>query len=73
MLLCTDGLIERRGIGIDEGIAALTAAVDRHGELPLPAMCDAILADLLPEDHDDDVALVAMRLQPLEAAGGVPQ
>jgi serine phosphatase RsbU (regulator of sigma subunit)/PAS domain-containing protein len=63
LLLYTDGLVERRGEAIDDGVAALAAAVDRFSGLPLEAMCDRLLATLLPEDHDDDVALVAVRLR----------
>jgi PAS domain-containing protein len=73
LLLYTDGLIERRGLGIDEGLAALTAAVEKHGHLPLGAMCDEVLAELLPDEHDDDVALVAVRLRTADPDGGVPQ
>jgi GAF domain-containing protein/PAS domain-containing protein len=73
LLLYTDGLVERRGESIDEGLSALTKAVDRHFGLPLPVMCDKVVADLLPEDHDDDVALVAVRLRTPGEAGRVPQ
>ena len=62
LLLYTDGLIERRGESLDEGLSALTSAVDRLAGLPLPQMCDQLLVDLLPENNDDDVALVAVRL-----------
>ena len=72
LLLYTDGLVERRGESIDAGVAALTAAVDRFSDLPLPVMCDRVLADLLPEDHDD-VALVAVRLRAPGESGAVPQ
>jgi GAF domain-containing protein/PAS domain-containing protein len=63
LLLYTDGLIERRGESLDRGIATLTAAVDRLAGLPLSVMCDRLLAELLPEDNEDDVALVAVRLR----------
>jgi GAF domain-containing protein len=63
LLLYTDGLIERRGESLDEGVATLTAAVDRFAGLPLEVMCDRILAELLPEENEDDVALVAVRLR----------
>lgn len=74
LLLYTDGLIERRGESIDEGVRTLTEAVDRHARLPLATMCDRILADLLPDENDDDVALVAVRLLgDDDRPGGVPQ
>ncbi len=73
LLLYTDGLVERRGESIDEGLTALTKAVDRLSGLPLPTMCDRLLAELLPDDHDDDVALVAVRLRTPGEKDGVPQ
>ncbi|HLN77534.1 MAG TPA: SpoIIE family protein phosphatase [Nocardioidaceae bacterium] len=63
LLLYTDGLIERRGESIDDGVSTLLAAVDRFSALPLATMCDRLLAELLPEENDDDVALVAVRLR----------
>jgi serine phosphatase RsbU (regulator of sigma subunit) len=63
LLLYTDGLIERRGQSLDEGVRALTATIDRLAGLPLPELCDRLLADLLPDENDDDVALVAVRLR----------
>ncbi|HET7533515.1 MAG TPA: SpoIIE family protein phosphatase [Nocardioidaceae bacterium] len=73
LLLYTDGLIERRGESIDEGLAKLTEVVDRLSGLPLGVMCDRLLAELLPENHDDDVALVAVRLRTPDEAASVQQ
>ena len=73
LLLYTDGLIERRGESIDEGVRNLVKAVDALSGLPLPEMCDRLLAELLPEDHDDDVALVAVRLHTPADAGSVSE
>ncbi|HEU4513676.1 MAG TPA: SpoIIE family protein phosphatase [Nocardioidaceae bacterium] len=73
LLLYTDGLIERRGESLDQGVATLTAAVDRLAGLPLPVMCDRLLAELLPDDNEDDVALVAVRLRTPGEVRGVPQ
>ncbi|HEX6248610.1 MAG TPA: SpoIIE family protein phosphatase [Nocardioidaceae bacterium] len=70
LLLYTDGLIERRGESIDQGLAALTATVDRLRGLPLPVMCDEIIAQMLPDQNDDDVALVAVRLRTPEETRG---
>lgn len=44
-------------------MSALAAVVDRLAGLPLPRMCDRLLAELLPDENDDDVALVAVRLR----------
>ena len=73
LLLYTDGLIERRGTSLDEGLAALAEAVDRLSDLPLPVMCDRVIAELVPDPHDDDVALVAVRLRTPEEINGVPE
>ena len=62
VLLYTDGLVERRGQNLDEGLERLSAALGRLAPLPLGQMCDALLAELLPSTSDDDVALVAVRL-----------
>jgi len=62
VLLYTDGLIERRGSTLDEGMARL---VDHLGELaskPLAVLCDALLERMLQGTPQDDVAIVAVRL-----------
>ncbi len=64
VLLHTDGLVERRGQSIDEGLTALhETLVDLTGEgVSLDELCDACLRRLLPPDAEDDAALVAVRL-----------
>jgi len=64
LLLYTDGLVERRGVGLDERFAHLAElAAAARGELN--AVCDAILSDALSDGGGvDDVALLAVRLQP---------
>ncbi|MGN6131557.1 MAG: SpoIIE family protein phosphatase [Nocardioidaceae bacterium] len=66
LLLYTDGLVERRGEPLDEGLArlqqTLTGLVEE--EPTLDGLCDQVLRRMLPERHDDDVALVAVRLHP---------
>lgn len=66
VLLYTDGLIERRGQSIDEGLTALhETLVDLSGEgVGLDELCDGCLRRLLPPDAEDDAALVAVRLSP---------
>ncbi len=61
VLLYTDGLVERRGEGVDEGVERLRLALAELGHLPLEQMCDRVIARLLPDDAEDDVALVAVR------------
>jgi serine phosphatase RsbU (regulator of sigma subunit) len=60
LVLYTDGLVERRGQGLDEGLEALRAAL---GEVQLPpeAVADHLLARLgRDEGADDDVALLVL-------------
>ncbi|WP_189167990.1 SpoIIE family protein phosphatase [Pilimelia anulata] len=60
LLLYTDGLVERRGAVIDEGLdslAEVAAAVDGD----LDAFCARLLRDMHTADVDDDIAIVALR------------
>jgi serine phosphatase RsbU (regulator of sigma subunit) len=56
----TDGLIERRGEVLDEGIAHLADLVREVGDKPVDEIADAILGRLAP-DGSDDVALLIIR------------
>ena len=60
VLLYTDGLVERRGASIDDGLAWLLGAVEELGPLPLEDLCDALLRSI-GETSEDDVALIALR------------
>ena len=62
VLLYTDGLVERRGQSLDEGLALLRATLTELAELPLAELCDELLVRMLPDQAEDDVALVAVRL-----------
>ncbi|HVF75562.1 MAG TPA: SpoIIE family protein phosphatase [Acidimicrobiales bacterium] len=61
LLLYTDGLVERRGQALDEGLDALAAEFDRRCGAPLATMVDeltdALLAD---EETGDDVCLLCV-------------
>nr|WP_275940988.1 PP2C family protein-serine/threonine phosphatase [Nocardioides zeae] len=64
VLLYTDGLVERRGELLDEGIERLRAAVGDAGvgpDVDPDALCDHVLTALGPFE-DDDVAVLAVRL-----------
>ncbi|HEX6517988.1 MAG TPA: SpoIIE family protein phosphatase [Nocardioidaceae bacterium] len=62
LVLYTDGLVERRGQSLDDGIELFLRTANRLGHLPLDRLCDQLLAELLPTEAEDDVALVAVRL-----------
>ncbi|WNV75968.1 SpoIIE family protein phosphatase [Geodermatophilus sp. DSM 44513] len=64
VLLYTDGLVERRDRGLDEGTAALVAVLGASAGLPLDELCDRVLSRLFLPDAADDVALLAVRLSP---------
>ncbi|WP_395104201.1 SpoIIE family protein phosphatase [Actinomadura sp. SCN-SB] len=60
MVLYTDGLIERRGSDLDEGMSRLGAALaDSRG--PLAEMCRDVAGTLVGEDAEDDVTLLLAR------------
>jgi serine phosphatase RsbU (regulator of sigma subunit) len=60
VLFYTDGLIERRGSTLDQGIAWLSGVVARWARSPLEELCDRLL-DELSGAVEDDVALLALR------------
>ncbi|MFF0052229.1 PP2C family protein-serine/threonine phosphatase [Streptomyces sp. NPDC005498] len=64
LVLYTDGLIERRGLDIDTGLACLIQNLTRHGHLSPEPLADALLTNLqsLQDGPDDDIALVVVRL-----------
>ena len=64
VVLYTDGLVERRGRSIDDGLADLARAAARAPRTP-DAFVDALVRDLLRgEDRFDDVAVLAVFLDP---------
>ncbi|HEY5834313.1 SpoIIE family protein phosphatase [Streptomyces sp.] len=62
LVLCTDGLVEVRGQGIDAGLAALCAHVIEPQQTP-EDVCEQILGRLHSEDRRDDVALLVARFE----------
>lgn len=62
VLLYTDGLVERRRGSLDDGLAHLVGIAGQLAALPLDELCDQLLARMLSDRPDDDVALVAIRL-----------
>jgi serine phosphatase RsbU (regulator of sigma subunit)/anti-sigma regulatory factor (Ser/Thr protein kinase) len=77
LLLYTDGLVERRGESLDEGVARLCATVEQLAPMPLEQMCDELLRALLTSPDGqaaaaDDVAILALRVHPLPDPPLVP-
>ena len=64
LLLFTDGLVERRGEHLDEGMAKLRSTLTALADLPLQALCDQLLARLASAEDEDDIALLAVRAHP---------
>ncbi|MFY1705436.1 SpoIIE family protein phosphatase [Micromonospora sp. WMMA1923] len=60
LVLYTDGLIERRDVTIDDGLAALAAVAGRVDD-DLDAFCERLVVELAPSEINDDVAVVALR------------
>jgi serine phosphatase RsbU (regulator of sigma subunit) len=57
----TDGLVEHGRTSIDEGLDRLAGLVEEQRGRPLEALCDGLLARLVRNRPDDDVALVVVR------------
>ncbi len=65
LVLYTDGLVERRGDSIDEGIDALVAAM-REAPLDAEQMLEHVLDELVEgADRADDIAILAARFLPV--------
>ncbi|MEU1074393.1 MULTISPECIES: SpoIIE family protein phosphatase [unclassified Streptomyces] len=60
-VLYTDGLVERRGEDIDEGVAALERALS-GADGPPQVVCDRLIRALgVTAEHDDDVAVLVLQ------------
>ncbi|WP_337062012.1 SpoIIE family protein phosphatase [Kineococcus sp. G2] len=66
VLMYTDGLVERRGQSLDEGLDLLRRTLAELAAQGggLDALCDGLLARMLPGQQEDDVAVVAVHLHP---------
>lgn len=64
LVLYTDGLVERRGESLDEGLERLVAVARRGTDVAPEPMASALLDALAPAEAIDDVAVVVMRLAP---------
>ena len=65
LLLFTDGLVERRGQVIDDGIRSLSTTLTEWGPPALrdpESLCAELFARLLPDRPEDDVGLLVAHL-----------
>ncbi len=51
LVLFTDGLVERRGEGLDAGLDRLRAAAGPLAVRPVADLVDRLLAQVLPDGH----------------------
>ncbi|GGV96118.1 histidine kinase [Streptomyces gelaticus] len=65
LVLYTDGLVERRGLDIDTGLDLLREALAGRDRTP-EETCDDVIAALLHDRPDDDVALLVARTRTLD-------
>ena len=60
LVLCTDGLVERREVGLDERLALLARRTAELGAGDVEALADRLVEELA--SGEDDVALLVLRL-----------
>ncbi|NUR07906.1 MAG: SpoIIE family protein phosphatase, partial [Nocardioidaceae bacterium] len=63
LLLFTDGLVERRGEHIGDGLDQLLDVVDSGRDLPLEELVRFVHDRLVPAEPEDDVAVIALRVE----------
>ncbi|MCU1483796.1 MAG: hypothetical protein JWN67_542 [Actinomycetia bacterium] len=61
LVLYTDGLVEERDENLADGLARLAASVDAT-EPDIEVLCDVVLKRMVPDEKNDDIALLAARL-----------
>jgi serine phosphatase RsbU (regulator of sigma subunit) len=72
LVFYTDGLVEQGRTGIDAGLTRLAALVGELGHLTPDQLCDQLLARIVADRSEDDVAIVVVRCQPQDRAGPLP-
>ena len=63
VVLYTDGLVERRGGTVEDGLSWLVGVSARLGGLPVGDLCDVLLGEVMGS-AEDDIALLAVRARP---------
>ncbi|GAA2156542.1 SpoIIE family protein phosphatase [Kitasatospora kazusensis] len=64
VVLYTDGLVERRGRDLDHGIGLLCRTL-AGATRTLEESCDAVLAELVTDGTEDDIAMIMARALPV--------
>ncbi|MER6565420.1 SpoIIE family protein phosphatase [Streptomyces sp. NPDC001093] len=67
LALYTDGLVQGADRDLGRGLALLRRCLDRTDSRSLEALCDDLIHRLLPEQPEDDVALLVARTRALDA------
>lgn len=62
LLLYSDGLVERRRSGLNEGLERLRVAVSRGEDAPAGPAAHALVDGLYDHEHSDDVCLLVVRI-----------
>jgi GAF domain-containing protein len=60
LVMCTDGLVERRRVSLPESMSLLADTVARGGDLTADQLCEHLISELAG-DTEDDVALLVVR------------
>ena len=68
VLLYTDGLVERRDQLFDDGISQLREEFGAVAQEPVDRLVDRLLTRMVGDRAEDDVALVAVRLDVQDTA-----
>ncbi|MDA0632040.1 SpoIIE family protein phosphatase [Nonomuraea sp. MCN248] len=62
VVMYTDGLIESHRHSLDEGMERLSRQALALAHRPFGSLCEALLTAVRPEDNDDDVAMLVVRI-----------
>jgi anti-sigma regulatory factor (Ser/Thr protein kinase) len=65
ILLYSDGLIERRGVGLTENLARLRRVVETGSADSAAELCDRVIGAFATGAVNDDLALLAVRMEPI--------
>ena len=73
IVLYTDGLVEERGVSIDQGLEALRLAASQDACHP-DELCERLVESMLAiHPANDDIAVLALRALPDGAAAAPPR